>query len=925
MGAGASLDDANTGVNRLEEDTLALKCSAENAVGKKDFTAAELFYTKAIVKAPGAAQLWGGRAGMRNEIGEFGQALNDALNAIELAPVWPIGYFHAGVACLRLEKSVLALKFLQKSTALAPGVKHITQVYEEAVFAVKKIPQSMGNNVITWSGLSTVDPVVLGLEPGQRLGLRGTSYPKLVPSLRGETVTDIACGMSHTVAVTEGGDVYSWGRNVQGQCGSGVSSEAVTVPQLVPVLIGRKVRNVSCGAGHTVVTTESRGTWSWGIGMQGQLGHGDGVNKAFPVKLDFDEDTIAVECGIAHTVILSTGKQDTGTKLYVFGWNEHGQLGIGLDEQVCKTPTEVKTFRGLVSHVSCGGGHSSIVLTDGSVWMSGSNSCGQLGIGHLDDLITFKKVEHVIGKEPIALTTCGEEFTLFVAQSHKVYGTGLNNAGQVSTRLEDNFTIPTLVEEMLGKDVCSLACSQNEVYAVTTLGEVFSWGIPQEKATENQMKVKAGVATEGEIKKQTLEWAPKQVTTLKKKQIISLTCGRNHFAAIIVGTKANLCYIHNHEDKFAFVESGKRLKFKVQAVDSSGNEKSVGGDYFLITLRHELRGEFHFHDAFIDDNLDGSYDGIFKLPCSGRWTLGVLFSNMHIRDSPFTIECKMGSAELDKIEETKRMAEDVQRKADEDLHNEEIAKVAEKKKLAEAMENAKLLEDELNRLEEEDSQQTHVAATERKNEEERRREDEMLRAQDEERLAHEKEEARREATRQKVEEERIKRTEEEARREAVRQKVERERTSRQKEANDRIEQTRLEHEARLKQIKDREQDHLRKKREMDAEKRKRIMDKLREEEMSRRKKKEDLAKKEQENKLAEAQKRRERNEKRTGGGWVVNFDSGKHGGWVGDALPPMPKAAPAMVSKKHGFVSTESSFADLDLLDAQPRKFGGNV
>ena len=87
MGAGASLDDANTGVNRLEEDTLALKCSAENAVGKKDFTAAELFYTKAIVKAPGAAQLWGGRAGMRNEIGEFGQALNDALNAIELAPV----------------------------------------------------------------------------------------------------------------------------------------------------------------------------------------------------------------------------------------------------------------------------------------------------------------------------------------------------------------------------------------------------------------------------------------------------------------------------------------------------------------------------------------------------------------------------------------------------------------------------------------------------------------------------------------------------------------------------------------------------------------------------------------------------------------------------------------------------------------------
>ena len=79
---------------------------------------------------------------------------------------------------------------------------------------------------------------------------------------------------------------------------------------------------------------------------------------------------------------------------------------------------------------------------------------------------------------------------------------------------------------------------------------------------------------------------------LKKKQVLSLQCGRKHFVATIVGTKPNLCYIKHFETKFDYIESGKRIKFKIQAVDTHGNERNMGGDSFLLSLFNENEGEY---------------------------------------------------------------------------------------------------------------------------------------------------------------------------------------------------------------------------------------------------------------------------------------------------------------------------------------------
>ena len=67
-------------------------------------------------------------------------------------------------------------------------------------------------------------------------------------SLENQRVVQVACGQLHTLALTEEGDVYSWGNNNYGQLGTGGDS-AETDPVKVSGSngFGSKVVSVACG------------------------------------------------------------------------------------------------------------------------------------------------------------------------------------------------------------------------------------------------------------------------------------------------------------------------------------------------------------------------------------------------------------------------------------------------------------------------------------------------------------------------------------------------------------------------------------------------------------------------------------------------------------------------------------------------------
>lgn len=102
-----------------------------------------------------------------------------------------------------------------------------------------------------------------------RLG-HGSKTPAYVPTLvqgalEGQHVVDVACGSFHTVALTAGGDVFCWGDNASGQCGTTANNpDAFTAPYRVVGLeyvAGGVARSIACGRQHTVVVMEGPQPW----------------------------------------------------------------------------------------------------------------------------------------------------------------------------------------------------------------------------------------------------------------------------------------------------------------------------------------------------------------------------------------------------------------------------------------------------------------------------------------------------------------------------------------------------------------------------------------------------------------------------------------------------------------------------------------
>ncbi len=60
-----------------------------------------------------------------------------------------------------------------------------------------------------------------------------------------------------------------------GQVGIGSTQDSVATPQLIVALQNDKISQFACGWRHTLALTEQGQMYSWGRGVSGQLGHAE--------------------------------------------------------------------------------------------------------------------------------------------------------------------------------------------------------------------------------------------------------------------------------------------------------------------------------------------------------------------------------------------------------------------------------------------------------------------------------------------------------------------------------------------------------------------------------------------------------------------------------------------------------------------------
>ena len=91
-------------------------------------------------------------------------------------------------------------------------------------------------------------------------------------------IEKIACGQHHSIALDNRGNVFAFGRHEYGRLGLGNVKEDANQPKLIESLKGKKVIDISCGASSSFAITEDGQLYSWGMASP-QLGHGKNVNE----------------------------------------------------------------------------------------------------------------------------------------------------------------------------------------------------------------------------------------------------------------------------------------------------------------------------------------------------------------------------------------------------------------------------------------------------------------------------------------------------------------------------------------------------------------------------------------------------------------------------------------------------------------------
>lgn len=81
--------------------------------------------------------------------------------------------------------------------------------------------------------------------------------PMPIESLTGEILVIVAGARSHALAITKGGDVFTWGSPESGMLGLGAVSEYVEMPALMHYIPADKIiTQVSVGLNHTAVVSK---------------------------------------------------------------------------------------------------------------------------------------------------------------------------------------------------------------------------------------------------------------------------------------------------------------------------------------------------------------------------------------------------------------------------------------------------------------------------------------------------------------------------------------------------------------------------------------------------------------------------------------------------------------------------------------------
>jgi alpha-tubulin suppressor-like RCC1 family protein len=280
----------------------------------------------------------------------------------------------------------------------------------------------------------------------------------------GTTVTFDDYYMRFDVFAT--GRLWCWGKNSSGQLGDNSITHRSSPVQTVAY--GGNWKEISSGRDFTVAIKDDGTLWTWGENASGQLADNTNTDRSSPIQtVSAGATWKTCSAGNYHAAAVKTDGS-----LWLWGLNSNGELG---DNTIVHRSSPVQTVGAAYTwlQVSCGNAFTAALKTDGTLWAWGSGSSGVLG----NNAVTQRSspVQTIAFGTTWRYVSAGLDHTIALKTDNSLWCWGSNALGQLgdNTITSRSSPVQTITYATNWKNAHS---GYSNTFAVKTDGTLWVWG-----------------------------------------------------------------------------------------------------------------------------------------------------------------------------------------------------------------------------------------------------------------------------------------------------------------------------------------------------------------------------------------------------------------------------------------------------------------
>lgn len=250
------------------------------------------------------------------------------------------------------------------------------------------------------------------------------------------------------------------------------NNEKYFKPELIENLSKFSISSIHAGMDHFGFLTLENHLYTFGDNKRGQCCT-SGFKLEDPKKIEFEgfSEFSHFNCGREFSIAVLSDRRT----LVSSGSNDRSQLGV-------KTLKDrygfikVKEFNEDIQQIACGGNHSFVLTNSHKIFGFGSNNFGEIGSGDLFHVTSPTELTSIYSqiKENCIQIASGLHHTVFLTESGKVYTVGRGYEGQLGVNMKQSLR---LVKVNIPEAVKSIHCGNEFSMALGKSGKLYFWGI----------------------------------------------------------------------------------------------------------------------------------------------------------------------------------------------------------------------------------------------------------------------------------------------------------------------------------------------------------------------------------------------------------------------------------------------------------------